>query len=349
MATDVTPVTGHAIDQERKKLKKVLHRFDLVFFTIAAFISLDTIAVAAAYGGGQMFIWLAFLIVVYLIPYGMIIAEMGSTFPVEGGPYVWTRMAFGRLAGSYTAVIYWGSNPVWIGGTLAATVVAAINSLILDGADEHLLVHRRRPRRRLGDGHAVDGRDEVRQVDRHHRHRRPPAHPVRLPRARRRLPRAERQARRAPSRRARPEADHRRVPRRHRPAAVHVRGLRALERRGRGDDGPAEGRPQDDPALRPHRVAHHRLDDPRRAARHERRRALERRRLHRGLRHRSRACWAARRRRSTGSSARSSSSPSSAPAACGSRAACASRPSPAWTARRPSGSASSASRARRSP
>ena len=128
MATDVTPVTGHAIDQERKKLKKVLHRFDLVFFTIAAFISLDTIALTAAYGGGQTFVWLAFLIVVYLIPYGMIIAEMGSTFPVEGGPYVWTRMAFGRLAGSYTAVIYWGSNPVWIGGTLAATCVAAINS-----------------------------------------------------------------------------------------------------------------------------------------------------------------------------------------------------------------------------
>ncbi len=43
MATDVTPITGVGIAQERKKLKKVLHRFDLIFFTIAAFISLDTI------------------------------------------------------------------------------------------------------------------------------------------------------------------------------------------------------------------------------------------------------------------------------------------------------------------
>jgi amino acid transporter len=135
MATEArsTPpaATGHAIDLERKKLKKVLRRFDLVFFTIAAFISLDTIAVTAAYGGGQTFFWLAFLIIVYLIPYGMIVAEMASTFPVEGGPYVWTRMGFGRLAASFTAVIYWGSNPVWIGGTLAATTVAAIDSLIL--------------------------------------------------------------------------------------------------------------------------------------------------------------------------------------------------------------------------
>jgi glutamate:GABA antiporter len=135
MATDVTAApaqTGHAIDQERKKLRKVLRQFDLVFFTIAAFISLDTIAITAAYGGGQTFVWLAFLIIVYLIPYGMIMAEMGSAFPVEGGPYVWSRMAFGRLAGSYTAVLYWASNPVWIGGTLSATCVAAINSLILD-------------------------------------------------------------------------------------------------------------------------------------------------------------------------------------------------------------------------
>jgi amino acid transporter len=131
-AKDMTVPSGHLIAQERKKLRKVLHRFDLVFFTIAAFISLDTIAITAAYGGGQTFFWLAFLIVVYLIPYGMIMAEMGSTFPVEGGPYVWTRMAFGRLAGSFTAVLYWASNPVWIGGTLAATVVAAINSLILE-------------------------------------------------------------------------------------------------------------------------------------------------------------------------------------------------------------------------
>ncbi len=131
MATTVTPVTGTAMDLERKKLKKVLHRFDLVFFTIAAFISLDTIAVTAAYGAGQTFVWLAFLIIVYLIPYGMIVAEMGAAFPVEGGPYAWVRMAFGRLAASYTAVIYWGSNAVWIGGTLAATSVAAINSLIL--------------------------------------------------------------------------------------------------------------------------------------------------------------------------------------------------------------------------
>jgi amino acid transporter len=120
-----------AMGEERKKMRKVLSRFDIVFFTIAAFISLDTIAVTAAYGGGETFFWLIFTLLVWLVPYGMIIAELGSTFPVEGGPYVWPRMAFGRLAGSLTSVFYWMSNPVWMGGTLAAVVVATINTFYL--------------------------------------------------------------------------------------------------------------------------------------------------------------------------------------------------------------------------
>jgi amino acid transporter len=49
----------------------------------------------------------------------------GSTFPVEGGPYEWARMTFGRPARAVTAVLYWPSNPIWIGGTLSATVIAA--------------------------------------------------------------------------------------------------------------------------------------------------------------------------------------------------------------------------------
>ncbi len=118
----------HALGEERKKLKKVLTRFDLICFTIAAFISIDTIAATAAYGGGQTIIWILFAMVLYLIPSGLIVAELGSTFPVEGGPYVWPRMAFGRLPGAITATFYWMSNPTWIGGTLAGTVVATLAS-----------------------------------------------------------------------------------------------------------------------------------------------------------------------------------------------------------------------------
>jgi glutamate:GABA antiporter len=132
MAADLMPdLGGGAMGQERKKMRKVLSRFDIVFFTIAAFISLDTIALTAAYGGGETFFWLIVTLLVWLLPYGMIVAELGSTFPVEGGPYAWPRMAFGRLAGSLTSVFYWMSNPVWMGGSLAAVTVATINTFYL--------------------------------------------------------------------------------------------------------------------------------------------------------------------------------------------------------------------------
>ena len=136
MATDLTSPGGaaspaHAMQEERKKLKKVLTRFDLVCFTIAAFISIDTIAATAAYGGGQTIIWILFAMILYLLPSGLIVAELGSTFPVEGGPYAWPRMAFGRLPGAITATFYWMSNPTWMGGTLAGTVVATLASGIM--------------------------------------------------------------------------------------------------------------------------------------------------------------------------------------------------------------------------
>ncbi len=48
---------------------------------------------------------------------------------MEGGPYEWVRLAFGHMAGAITAVLYWLSNPIWLGGTLAATAIAALDAL----------------------------------------------------------------------------------------------------------------------------------------------------------------------------------------------------------------------------
>jgi len=127
----LTPPPANAMGHERDKLKKSLRRIDLIFITLAALIAIDTIAVTAAVGMGQALVWLVVLIIVYLVPYGMIVSELGSAFPYEGGPYVWTRLAYGRLAGAYTATFYWMSNPVWVGSTVAAVVVAAVNSFFL--------------------------------------------------------------------------------------------------------------------------------------------------------------------------------------------------------------------------
>ena len=37
---------------------------------------------------------------IFFVPQALLFAELGAAFPQEGGPYLWTRLAFGRLAGA---------------------------------------------------------------------------------------------------------------------------------------------------------------------------------------------------------------------------------------------------------
>jgi len=121
---------GSLVVQEKAKLRRVLGRVDLVLFTACAIVGLDSVAQAAE-AGAQAITWLVVSLVVFLIPYGMLTAELGAAFPVEGGPYEWARMAFGRAAGAVTAILYWLSNPLWVGGSLTAATIATLNSFVL--------------------------------------------------------------------------------------------------------------------------------------------------------------------------------------------------------------------------
>ena len=103
---------------EKSKLIKSLRRFDMVFFTICAFVGLDTLGTVAK-NGPEGFLWLVILAVVFVAPYMLLMAEVGSAFTMEGGPYEWTKMAFGRLHGGIAAILYWVTNPLWVGGSLA--------------------------------------------------------------------------------------------------------------------------------------------------------------------------------------------------------------------------------------
>ena len=94
-AAGPTPNSSYAV-QEKAKLRKVLRRVDLVLFATAAIITLETLA-ATASSGGQAIVWLLVTLFIFFVPYSLIMAELGSTFPLEGGPYEWPRRAFGRL------------------------------------------------------------------------------------------------------------------------------------------------------------------------------------------------------------------------------------------------------------
>src|SRR5579862_3093678 len=125
-------VTTSAAVEEKKKLRKHFARFDILFFLICTLVGLDTIGSVAA-KGPEGFTWLAILGLVFFVPYALLTSELGTAFPEEGGPYIWTRLAFGRRVAAVNGLIYWVSNPIWVGGTLGITALAAIEAFFNQG------------------------------------------------------------------------------------------------------------------------------------------------------------------------------------------------------------------------
>jgi amino acid transporter len=131
--------TTAAALEEKAKLQKHFGRFDMLFFLICTLVGLDTLGSVAS-NGAQGFTWLIFLAAVFFIPYALLTAELGSTFTEEGGSYIWVKLAFGRFVGAVQSVLYWLSNPIWLGGTLTITAVTTFGSFFtpLNGVAKYL-------------------------------------------------------------------------------------------------------------------------------------------------------------------------------------------------------------------
>jgi glutamate:GABA antiporter len=125
MDTSIREVTTSATLEEKKKLRKEFNYFDMIFYTVAALIGLDTLGLFAA-NGEQALTWTVIGAVLFLLPYGLLTAEIGSTFTQEGGMYEWCKLSGGRLFAAMGAMLYWISNPLWVGGSLSVGAIAAI-------------------------------------------------------------------------------------------------------------------------------------------------------------------------------------------------------------------------------
>src|SRR3979409_2703348 len=117
-ADELVEVTTQAAVEEKAKLQKHFGRFDIFFFLICTLVGLDTLG-AVSNDGAQAFTWLAFLGIFFFIPYALLASELGSSFTEEGGAYIWVKLAFGRFTAAINSVLYWLSNPIWLGGAVA--------------------------------------------------------------------------------------------------------------------------------------------------------------------------------------------------------------------------------------
>lgn len=96
-----------------RSLVKTLGLPDLTLFTVSAIVLLDTLASSAAIGPSSLFWWL-FLGLVFLLPLGLITAELGTRYPEEGGLYIWIRRAFGERWGTRAVWAYWINTAIWL-------------------------------------------------------------------------------------------------------------------------------------------------------------------------------------------------------------------------------------------
>jgi len=110
--------------REKSKLRVLIGRMDGLVMMLCALVGLDTVG-AVSSDGAQAITWLLFMAVFFFVPYALLCSELGTAFPEEGGPYIWVKLAFGRLTAGIASLLYWITNPIWLGGTLTITAITA--------------------------------------------------------------------------------------------------------------------------------------------------------------------------------------------------------------------------------
>ncbi|MFV0560172.1 MAG: APC family permease [Enterococcus sp.] len=95
------------------KEKKKFRLFDAVLMAVVVILVVESAAPAAAIGSSQFF-WWGLLLLLFFLPYGMISAELGTSYDDEGGIYDWVKKAFGRRWGARVAWFYWINFPIWM-------------------------------------------------------------------------------------------------------------------------------------------------------------------------------------------------------------------------------------------
>ncbi len=111
-----------------KQLPKAMGFWDVLFFNIATVLGPRWIAAAAHNGTSSISLWLI-AAVFFFVPTAMVINELSSRFPEEGGLYVWAKEAFGDFHGFVAGWNYWIYTVFYFPGLLLAS--AAMSAYII--------------------------------------------------------------------------------------------------------------------------------------------------------------------------------------------------------------------------
>ena len=90
-----------------------------VLFTVCSILVLDSFVAPAIIGVSSITVWIISAIV-FFIPYGLLSAELGSTFPDDGGIVSWVHRAFGEFPSVLVGWMYWVNVAFWMPAVFVA-------------------------------------------------------------------------------------------------------------------------------------------------------------------------------------------------------------------------------------
>ena len=111
-----------------KQLRKEMGFWDVLLFNIATVLGPRWIAAAAHNGTSSISLWMIAALF-FFVPTALVINELSSRFPEEGGLYVWAKEAFGDFHGFVAGWNYWIYTFFYFPGLLLAS--AAMTGYIL--------------------------------------------------------------------------------------------------------------------------------------------------------------------------------------------------------------------------
>src|ERR1039458_8377406 len=121
------------------ELRRVMGFWDVLLFNIATVLGPRWIAAAAHNGQSSISLWII-AAVLFFVPTALVITELSTRFPHEGGLYVWTKDAFGDFHGFIAGWTYWIYTIFYFPGLLLAS--AAMGAYVAGGSAATLAQNR---------------------------------------------------------------------------------------------------------------------------------------------------------------------------------------------------------------
>jgi amino acid transporter len=109
--------------------------WDVLLFNIATVLGPRWIAAAAHNGTSSISLWVI-AAVLFFVPMALVINELSSRFPEEGGLYVWSKEAFGDFHGFVAGWTYWIYTIFYFPGLLLAST--SMSAYVIGGKGAEL-------------------------------------------------------------------------------------------------------------------------------------------------------------------------------------------------------------------